>query len=70
VEPRTQFGRNLRRLREAAEISQMELGDRCNMHFTSISRLERGERDPRLGTLVLLARGLKVPVSDLVAGIG
>lgn len=69
MQPRAQFGDNLRRLREAAGITQMDLADRCEMHFTAISRLERGLRDPRLTTLVKLARALGVAVTDLVEGV-
>jgi transcriptional regulator with XRE-family HTH domain len=69
VQPTEQFAVNLKRLRAAAGITQMELGDRCDMNFTAISRLERAEREPRLSTIVKLARGLRVPVSALVDGV-
>jgi transcriptional regulator with XRE-family HTH domain len=69
VQPKQQFGENLRRLRRAAGLSQMQLSDRCGLHFTEISRLERGTRDPRLATIVQLARGLDVDPAALVAGI-
>ena len=39
------------------------------MHFTEISRLERAQRDPRLGTIVKLARALEVKSSELLVGI-
>jgi transcriptional regulator with XRE-family HTH domain len=38
-------------------------------HASEISRLERGLRDPRLSTIVRLARALDVPVAVLVDGI-
>jgi transcriptional regulator with XRE-family HTH domain len=38
-------------------------------HASEISRLERGLRDPRLSTVVRLARALDVPVAALVDGI-
>jgi transcriptional regulator with XRE-family HTH domain len=69
VQPKQQFGENLHRLRRAAGLSQMQLSDRCGLHFTEISRLERGMRDPRLATIVQLARGLEVDPAELVAGI-
>ena len=34
-----------------------------------ISRLERGVRDPQLRTLVRLARGLSVSVTELLADV-
>jgi transcriptional regulator with XRE-family HTH domain len=69
VQPRDQFGANLRRLRHSAGLSQLQLSDRSGLHFTEISRLERGVRDPRLTTIVQLARGLEVDPAELVAGI-
>ena len=60
------FGERLRRARKTAGLSQEALGDSCRLHRTEISLLERGERDPRLSTVVRLARCLGVPPSALV----
>jgi len=67
VEPREQFAANLRRLRAAAELSQEALSDLSGMHSTEISRLERAVRDPRLSTIVRLARALGVEPALLLA---
>lgn len=64
-----QFGANVRRLRRAAGWSQMELGRRSSLDFTAISRLERATREPRLLTILKLARGLDVPPSELLDGL-
>jgi len=69
VDPRDAFALNLRKRRLAAGLSQEALGRVSGMHFTEISRLERAERDPRLGTIVKLARGLKITSSDLLVGV-
>lgn len=63
------FAANLRHLRKEAGLSQEKLAHRTGLHPTEISRLERAVREPRLGTIVRLARGLKVGVDDLVSGI-
>lgn len=39
------------------------------MHFTEVSRLERAIREPRLGTVVKLARSLGIPPKGLLNGI-
>ncbi len=67
--PEQRFASNLRRLRKAAGLSQEQLAGRTGLHPTEISRLERAVREPRLGTIVRLARGLDVNVEHLVAGI-
>jgi transcriptional regulator with XRE-family HTH domain len=67
--PEARFAANLRRLRDAAGLSQEQLARRTGLHPSEISRLERAVREPRLGTLVRLARGLDVAVESLVSGI-
>jgi transcriptional regulator with XRE-family HTH domain len=69
VEPHEQFGLNLRRLRERRRLSQEELGEICDLHRTEISLLERAGREPRLSTIVRLARGLGVSPATLLRGI-
>jgi transcriptional regulator with XRE-family HTH domain len=63
------FAANLRRLRGRAGLSQEALAEACELHRTEVSLLERAGREPRLLTLVRLARGLGVPVCDLLEGI-
>jgi transcriptional regulator with XRE-family HTH domain len=70
VQAKEQLGTNIRRIRRAAGWSQMELSDRCGLHFSEISRLERGRRDARLSTIVKLAHGLGVSPAELLTGVG
>jgi transcriptional regulator with XRE-family HTH domain len=63
------FARNLRRQRERAGLSQEALGDLCDLHRTEVSLLERAGREPRLGTIVKLARALKIRPADLLDGV-
>lgn len=67
MEPRAQFAANLRAAREQAGLSQEALGDLVGLHRTEVSLLERAGRDPRLGTIVKLARGLDVAPAELLA---
>jgi DNA-binding XRE family transcriptional regulator len=69
VKPEERFAANLRRIRTDAGMSQEQLAGRTGLHPTEISRLERAVREPRLGTIVRLARGLDVGVERLVSGI-
>ena len=69
MDPRDRFAVNLRRARKRSGISQEELGFRCELHRTEISLLERGGREPRLGTIVKLAGALDTPVAELCEGI-
>ncbi|MCW3020357.1 MAG: transcriptional regulator [Solirubrobacterales bacterium] len=67
---REQLGSNLRQRRREAGLSQERLAELCDLHRTEIGLLERGERSPRLDTLVTLARGLELSSPcDLLDGI-
>ncbi len=66
---RKRLGRNIRQRRQQLGISQETLAHTTGMHFTSIGKIERGERSPRFDTLVLLARALDLTASELVDGV-
>lgn len=69
MEPREQFAANLRRARVRRGLTQEALGHLAEMHMTEISRLERAVRDPRLGTIVRLARALDTTPARLLARV-
>jgi transcriptional regulator with XRE-family HTH domain len=60
------FGVRLKALREEHGISQDKLADETNIHPTAIGRMERGKREPRLTTILKLARGLGVKPGELL----
>jgi transcriptional regulator with XRE-family HTH domain len=63
------FGQNLRRCRYLAGLSQEELGERAELHRTEIGRLERGDRIPRIDTMVRLAGAMAIRPERLIEGI-
>jgi transcriptional regulator with XRE-family HTH domain len=69
LSPQERFAANLRRARTASGISQEELGNRCDLHRTEISLLERAGREPRLGTIVKLAGALDTTPGELCTGV-
>jgi transcriptional regulator with XRE-family HTH domain len=69
MEARRQFAQNLREQRIRLGLSQEALGDACGLHRTEISLLERSGRDPRLSTIVKLARALQIRPAKLLRGI-
>ena len=70
VDPTEQFAKNLRAARLRAGLSQEQLADRCDLPPTEISRLERAKREPRLGTIVRVARALGIAPGSLLRDIG
>jgi transcriptional regulator with XRE-family HTH domain len=63
------FAANVRRMRLAKKLSQSQVAERSGIHNTEISRIERGLRDPRLMTVVRLARALGIKPGALLEGI-
>jgi len=61
------LARRVKELRDAAGISQQELAQRAKLSISVVTQVEQGKTlDPRISTLRSLARGLGVPVADLV----
>lgn len=63
-------GRNLKRYREAAGLSQETLAFECGLHRTYISGVERGVRNPTVVVLEKLAEPLGIPAWRLLAPDG
>ena len=59
VDIRIRFGRAVRRIREEQEINQEEAADRCGLHRTYYSGIERGVRNVSLVNIEKVAKGLK-----------
>ncbi len=62
------LGRNVRRHRLAAGLSQEELAFRAGMDRSYLSDIERGRRNPTLLTIQDLAVPLNIQVADLLEG--
>jgi transcriptional regulator with XRE-family HTH domain len=65
VDIRIRFGRAIRRIREEQEINQEEAAERCGLHRTYYSGVERGVRNVSLVNLEKIAKGLKTSLPAL-----
>jgi transcriptional regulator with XRE-family HTH domain len=66
----TAFGLNVRRQREARDLTQEVLAEKASLHPTYISGIERGVRNPSLLSIARIAKALGVPSAKIVGGIG
>jgi transcriptional regulator with XRE-family HTH domain len=64
------FGGNLRRARQRAGFTQVQLSAAAPLDRAAISRLECGERAPDLPTLLRICDALGVEPADLLCDIG
>ena len=62
---RIRFGRAVRRIREEQEINQEEAAERCGLHRTYYSGIERGVRNVSLVNIEKVAKGLKTTLPDI-----
>lgn len=63
------FGRRVRAARVALGVSQEQIAQLADMHVTNYGRVERGEANSELHTIVRLATALGVDPGELVAGL-
>jgi transcriptional regulator with XRE-family HTH domain len=62
---RVRFGRAIRRIREHQGINQEEAAERCGLHRTYYSGIERGIRNVSLVNIEKVAKGLRTNLSDV-----
>ena len=63
------LGRRVRELRKARELSQEDFAAECGLDRTYISGIERGRRNVSLRNLDLIARTLRLSLSELFRGL-
>lgn len=63
------FGANVRAARLARGWTQEQLAHRTGLATVQISRIERGRREVRLGTLLRLMRSLEMQSDQLLDGL-
>lgn len=59
------FGRNVKKYRLEANISQEKLGELCDLHRTYISDIERGKRSISLNNIEKIALALNIDIQSL-----
>ena len=59
------FGKRIRSLRQAQNLSQEKLAELSGLHPTYIGQIERGEKSPTLESIYKLADGLNTDISKL-----
>ena len=63
------LGLNVRRRREARELTQEKLAEKAGLDPTYISDIERGLRNPGIKNVAKLAKALGLSTSELCKGV-
>ncbi|MTE22906.1 MULTISPECIES: helix-turn-helix domain-containing protein [Microbacterium] len=63
------IGRRIASFRSRAGVSARALAECADMDLTNFQRIERGEGNPTISTLLQIAVALEVDVGELVAGL-
>jgi len=64
--PNLRIRLDLATVREREGVTQQQLAVSAGLSIGTVSSIERGETDPKLSTLFRIARGLGVPIRDLI----
>lgn len=56
-------------MRLARGLSQVEFGERCGFYQTYLSRIERGQANPTLNAMEVIANGLGVTIFEMFEAI-
>ena len=66
-EANKRFGQRVRELRRARGMSQENLSFAAGVHRTYLGSIERGERNPTLKNIALIAKAIGVSLAQLFA---
>jgi transcriptional regulator with XRE-family HTH domain len=69
IEAGRRLGRNVVEAREKRGLTQFATAERAGLHRTEVSLIERGQRVPRLDTIVKLAGALQMEPCALLVGM-
>lgn len=69
MNPAKAFGIALKRLRTANGLTQEALAHEAGLSLTSLARIETAVQEPKIGTVLNLAKAMKISGAELVAEV-
>ena len=66
---RRRLGENIRAQRKQLGLRQERLAEKAELHPVYVGRVERGEENVSIDSLMRIAKALKATLQDLVIGI-
>lgn len=65
---RKKLGNKIRSLRKLKGFTQEELGEKAGISYKFLGEIERGEANPSLDSLIVIANALRINVKELFPG--
>lgn len=62
-----QLGKNIKKARLEAEMTQAQVADKAGIHVNYFARVERGIQTPSVDVLEAIASAVKVKAADLLS---
>lgn len=62
----TALGNHVRKLRQAKGMTLEELAYECDIELSQVHRIEKGKTNLSLSTLDAIAKGLEIPIGELL----
>jgi transcriptional regulator with XRE-family HTH domain len=59
------FGENVLKRRNELQLSYRQLAQKCDLDFSAISKIEKGQKSLEFQTIIELAKGLEIHPKDL-----
>ncbi len=63
----TKLARRMRQLRKINKMTQEQLAEKANLHFTYIGEIERTEKNPTITSLEKIAKAFNISLTELVS---
>lgn len=61
-----QFGKNIKKARAAAGMTQKQVAEKAGLHVNYIARIERGEENPSYEAIEKIIKSLKVKSAEVL----
>ena len=61
-----QIGENIRKFRLKKKLTQLDLAAACGFEESSVGRLENGNTNPTIKTLLKISKALEITITELV----
>lgn len=60
------LGNHIRKLRKEKQMTMTELAYAADVEYKQICRIEKGETNPTISTLISISKGLEINIDEIV----